>query len=669
MANSDTIDAATRQRMAGIAAKLRQAQTPKIDTASGAPANVRALVGAAQKPEDKLATLKKFYPDAQRDPVDPENFIFTNPETNVMTTYNPSGADVGDAPSLTREVVGQLGGAAAGAAYGGSRAGAPGAIAGGMLGALGGDEAVTLAGRAFGMEDTRTPGEHLQDSATLALTEAGGQVAGGLIQKGLAAGGKAIFRGGEAGRVGVQSAIDDAARFGHSPSVAQATQKAYLDTIEQTLSRIPGGAGQIRTAVKTTTDRVQKAMDEKVKNLTGLSDVDPEKAGRTIIQGIGDTGTKAAPGSGFLGRFAATKNALYKQADNLIPGGSLVTPSQTRTVLADLTDKVPNMPELNQYLTSSGIQGVAGVFPAKGPVAYDAMRQLRTAIGEKLTSFDLVSDISRADLKRLYGALSEDLASASSAAGPKAQAAMKRADSYYKAGISRIDNVLEPLIKNRVPEMVMAAVDRSVQKGGSTIRPIMRSLNEDERRIVAGSIIKRLGTSRPSQQGALGEGFSFETFLTNWNKLDPRAKDAMFGWPELKGMKNDMDALARWTDRMRESSKAFANPSGTAGATAGTAAGWIGTGMTAAGVLTGDARMLAFPAFMALGALGANQAAKLMTNRNFVRWLATSTKVKPNGWGAHIGRLGAVTGNADPAMEEAIMQFMTAMDQGSGNGN
>ena len=35
-----------------------------IDTKTGAPAGIRALVGASQGPEDKLTTLRKEYPDA-----------------------------------------------------------------------------------------------------------------------------------------------------------------------------------------------------------------------------------------------------------------------------------------------------------------------------------------------------------------------------------------------------------------------------------------------------------------------------------------------------------------------------------------------------------------------------------------------------------------------------
>ena len=35
-----------------------------VDTKTGAPANVRAAVSAAQTETDRLATLKNFYPDA-----------------------------------------------------------------------------------------------------------------------------------------------------------------------------------------------------------------------------------------------------------------------------------------------------------------------------------------------------------------------------------------------------------------------------------------------------------------------------------------------------------------------------------------------------------------------------------------------------------------------------
>src|SRR5689334_20367663 len=52
-----------------------------LDRKTGAPVSVRGAVGAAQTDEDRLATLRKFYPDAQpyQDPTAGDNFVYTNP--------------------------------------------------------------------------------------------------------------------------------------------------------------------------------------------------------------------------------------------------------------------------------------------------------------------------------------------------------------------------------------------------------------------------------------------------------------------------------------------------------------------------------------------------------------------------------------------------------------
>ena len=61
-----------------------------------------------------------------------------------------------------------------------------------------------------------------------------------------------------------------------------------------------------------------------------------------------------------------------------------------------------------------------------------------------------------------------------------------------------------------------------------------------------------------------------------------------------------------------------------------------------------------------LGALVAPRvAAKLITSPRFVRWLLTPV-TNPNGIGAHLGRLVAIT-KAEPELREAIAQYVTAM--------
>ena len=69
-----------------------------IDDQVGAPFDVRAQVMAAQSPEDRLNTLRKFYPDAipvgvlspqfgeQR--FGRNNFVYTDPETGNLTLFD-----------------------------------------------------------------------------------------------------------------------------------------------------------------------------------------------------------------------------------------------------------------------------------------------------------------------------------------------------------------------------------------------------------------------------------------------------------------------------------------------------------------------------------------------------------------------------------------------------
>ena len=99
-----------------------------IDTKSGAPAGIRAQVAAAQNTDDKLATIKKFYPDAIPVEVfDPEsgaanfgrgNFIITNPETGKLSLFDedirlfgipiPTLGDFADAGPEIAEMTGAI---------------------------------------------------------------------------------------------------------------------------------------------------------------------------------------------------------------------------------------------------------------------------------------------------------------------------------------------------------------------------------------------------------------------------------------------------------------------------------------------------------------------------------------------------------------------------------
>ena len=279
-------------------------------------------------------------------------------------------------------------------------------------------------------------------------------------------------------------------------------------------------------------------------------------------------------------------------------------------------------PLINQPETSSIVKQVAGGM-ADGKLPYEAVKKLRSLVGAEIDNPSIVSDVPRSKWKAVYAALSDDLKTAADQSGPQARNAYNRANAYYSAGASRIDALARVVDKNGGPEAVFNAATSGTKDGATTLRTVMQSLKPDEQKVLASTVIRRLGKATPGQQNAAGDEFSMSTFLTNWNKLSPQAKGALFD-RFGKGFRDDMDAVARMAANVRQGSKVFANPSGTATA---------GAGLTAAGTFIGSL-LTGHPGVAAVtagGAATANLTARLMTNPVFVRFLRRSIDVPRSG--------------------------------------
>ncbi len=136
------------------------------DRTTGAPARVRVALSAAGSPEDQLATLKRFYPDAHRAPNGA--LAFTNPETGKKTLVNERwgagkflGFSAGDL-AASAPVVGEVGGAVAGSVAGGP-AGPVTRVAGGALGFAGGKKVGEIIAK---IADRATNEQPAQDTRT-----------------------------------------------------------------------------------------------------------------------------------------------------------------------------------------------------------------------------------------------------------------------------------------------------------------------------------------------------------------------------------------------------------------------------------------------------------------------------------------------------------------------
>lgn len=558
--------------------------------------------------------------------------------------------------TLSQENIGRVLGLAAPAGLAGAAASALrsapfAARAAGVGAATGAGDVGQQAGEAIrGEREGIDPAQAAIATGLGGVGQAAGEAIGALAPAAI----RGAFRGGAQGRRGIQEAIDDSAVVGGTPTVAQATQSTFLDSLEQLLSKTPGGAGRIRQRVQSTTQNVRQGL-ERLASVGGRG-LDAESGGRAAIRGVED----------FVEGFQARSGPLFDEITARVGATAPARLTNTQRALGEITAPIPGAEQTSQRFASPFIRGLADDLAAdagaNGQIPFQALQRVRSLVGERLANPGLTSDVPTAQLRRLYGAISDDIRSTAQAAGAEASQAFNRANRFYRSGQSRIEDTLEPLIRGRVPEQVFESLLRGGKTGGTQLRTVMRSLRPEQQDAITGSVIRRLGTAVPSQQGAEGAEFSFNTFLTRWNQLDDNARDALFRRGRNMTLGNDLDALARYAERVRESSKAFANPSGTSGATIGSALGLASAGSLLASPVLGTGA-LALPLIFGAGAGASNIGARLMTSRPFVRWLAQATTTSPQGIPAQLGRLQAIASKEDPETREAILGYLEQIQQ------
>ena len=629
------------------------------------PNKIRFLVEAAPNLNSKIATLQKFYPSVEM--AEDGNFLVQDKDGTQYQLDNKKKFTTGDLIDISKEateVIGSIAGAAVGTAVapgGGTIVGA----GGGMAGAA---EIFERVGQAYGAEVLRTNKEHFAQRATDFAFGSVGQAVAPLVTKFV----KGAFTGyGTKAKVANQQRLKNFIDAGVTPSLGQVTQKRGIQTVELLLGNFPGSSGVIAKTAQEAQDALGKKAFNIGKDLINKAlPANEVQVGRVINQGI-KNGVNAS--DGFVGRFQSRAGVLFGELDNYVKPDDLINLGGTLDKLKGLVAPIPGAEASSVVFKNSFLDDIfkglqRDVAKNNGALPYNAIKSLRNKIGNKLSSLDLVPDVDKAQLKLIYGALSEDLkAGAKQLGGQKALNAFTRANKFYQSGLKRIESYLEPISKVADPDRIASLLLNSAKEGSTRINAIKKSLTTDQYRVFLSSVIEKMGRIRPGQAiaGALddvveGSGkFSSETFLTNWNKLSKEAKDVLFsgkGWS--KEMIKDLDQLVSVSDIIRQSGKTFANPSGTADRVVGQGL-LLGGGATA---ITGN------PAYI-IGLLtafgGANVTAKLFTNPSFVKWLASSTKIAANkgidGVTESIGKLGTIMGSADSESRQAVYEYLKAL--------
>lgn len=506
--------------------------------------------------------------------------------------------------------------------------------------------------KALGAALAAAPGMQAVSGATGAgasgLTREGG---GGAVAQGVAgiagalaptavpfaaqAGVRGALRGGEAGR---QRVADNIATFeeaaGTTPTLGQATQSRALQGAETGLSNVVGGSGVMVRRGEQQAEALAKSVQDLTERLA--PNASSSDAGEAIARGV----------KTFRDNVRDTQQRLYNALDKHIAPDAPITVSNTRAALQDLNEGIDGAENLSKWfrnaklsdLEKSLVADLEAAAAKQAPAGsrssvmnapplnldtaalpYESIKKMRTLVGREMSDANFTSEINRDKWSKLYAALSEDLGTTAKAAGPEAQQAWTRANTFTRLASERMEQI-SSIVNKDAPEKIFKAATTGLADGGTQINRLMKSMPVENRREVAAAVLQRLGRAKPGQQNELGDAFSSETFLTNLANLSPAARKALFNTSGYPNLEQKVTLMGRMAANRREGSKVFANPSGTArqGAMIGWAAG-LGTALA-----TGNSG--AITAALAAPVVS-NGLARLTTSARFVRALANPTEL------------------------------------------
>jgi len=692
-------------------------ESDSIDTKTGAPIGIRAQVNAAQREEDRLITLQRFYPDAKPVEVfDPENgankfgdgnFVYTNPETGQLTLFDEDGggrffgltladltADIG--PEIA-ETVGAIGGGIAGA-IGGASAGTlalpgVGTVAGGTAGFIAGEGVGSTVARQayiraldfFGeTEDSRTGLEVAADMAyTGTMNAAAGPVLSGVWRGAKFVGGKVRIPKDGLNKTNkeVLDAFNAVAKGGDpaseavaNPTVGMVTGNPVANFLEGGLEMMPTSTITMRRATDAVIDQMEKENRRLAMEYGGIRSFD-ETADSLLksTQRVRDDYTSKISG-------------MYNDIGARIPNDIVSDGKSTANFINKYIDEsktATGKDFLNKALFQA--QKVADD-AANGKLTYTRLKQFRsdTMKGIRAAESQGALGPQDANVKKLIGHLTKDLYDLVENASVR-MSDPKLLDDY---------KVINKLVKqNNAIGSDMDFINKVLKKGeadtsaalryafsgakdsGKRIRKLRNQFTPEEFDVLAGYQLGKMGIPNASVAGMpdieegmeaaqfiAEKGFDPKTFVKNFNNLSQEAQEAFFAGGKYKDLAPALNNLKTVSDRVAKTINAQANPSGT-----GKRNAFL---FTAAQVLPG---MESFGQAIGVGAgafdFGLSTlaypylGAKLMTNSSYVNWLSKAVEIQafdPMSMGQHIIRLGKIA-ELNPAIREEIQATMEGM--------
>ena len=480
-------------------------------------------------------------------------------------------------------------------------------------------------------------------------------------------GGAPIRYGYNAMSAGAQQALERMVKTGvKNPTAGQVSGSPLINFVEAGLAMLPASTRIMKENAEQTIVQLDTAAKELAEQYGGT------RTTSEAAYGLMDSATAARA------RYDDTVNGMYTAVNDMIPDG-MVSDARATTEFVEkyiaAAKTATGEPQLNPALTQAQqVLKDAG----DGVLTYNRLKEFRTSLGQTIRSAESKGALTgpEAKVKELYGYVTRDLDELVARSGDDASALYKQANDFVRENMRPggdmkfIDDVLKRGESEATGALRYAM--SGAKDGAERIEKLRRQFTPEEFDILAGYNLGKMGTPRASVAGAaeVGEGalkegaeyvaeqgFSPNTFLTNWNNMSKEAKDAMFAGGKYDDLVPALDDLVFTIDRIGKSAAQMANPSGTAKNIA--AIGFLG-GIPGVSALGMDSFTFGFG-----GLAGQYGGAKLMTSPAYVKWLTQGAEIaayNPNSFGQHIRRLVQIQA-ANPEIRDEIRAVIQGLSQ------
>lgn len=308
-------------------------------------------------------------------------------------------------------------------------------------------------------------------------------------------------------------------------------------------------ADQSATAAERTSGAVEGALG---------APVDTTGAGQLVQRGV----------SRWMDETGQRATGLYN--DIPIAADREAVVSNTRAALADMTQGMSSNPQLSAMFKNGRLEGYMDALTPKAEVAdgavlpgggraqpqiqmtggklnWEDLSAFRTRVGDMLDDPRLTDDIATRQLRKLYGALSEDIKATAQAEGPEAFTKWKRANDYYDGRMKRINDTLSMVVgdkKDATPNEAMSALQSMIKEGRSgnaaAFSRVMRSIPAEDRDVVRASIVN-------DARG--GRKFDPAAFAKAWGSMSERGKSALLPQDGMRALMDDAAMRASASDK------------------------------------------------------------------------------------------------------------------------